>query len=351
MLTSAVRRTARWLYYRMRSLRACIRYAIVGRSRPFLLVDTPEHANLGDHAIALAEIRLIERLFGADSYFEITSCEYDGCKRLLSLLSPGRQTVLVQGGGFLGSLWPEEELRFQDILRSFRDHRVVVFPQTVSFDVSAAGALEFFDRSRAAYSSHPRLTVCCRERRTLEFLNASLPTVRTLLVPDIVLSLPDRPRAGRRDGVLICLRSDRERIFELSEDLFRSAIHEVYPNVAVHSVDTVVDHKVSPKNRAREVRGKLRQFAEARLVITDRLHGMVFCAITGTPCIVLDNVNGKVRGVYEWLADVPYIRFARDAEDALRQVRAPFPDPGEFPAEFSRLYSSLVELLRSSCDE
>ena len=44
---------------------------------------------------------------------------------------------------------------------------------------------------------------------------------------------------------------------------------------------------------------KLKEFAGAQLVITDRLHGMVFCYLTNTPCIVFSNYNHKVLGTYE----------------------------------------------------
>jgi pyruvyl transferase EpsI len=61
---------------------------------------------------------------------------------------------------------------------------------------------------------------------------------------------------------------------------------------------------------------KLSQFRSAKIVITDRLHGMVLAAITGTPCIVFSNYNQKVLGTYDWIKDLNYIRFVRDIEEA-----------------------------------
>ena len=57
----------------------------------------------------------------------------------------------------------------------------------------------------------------------------------------------------------------------------------------------------------------MEQFAHAELVITDRLHGMIFCAITGTPCIVINSKSPKVAGCYEWIKNLDYIRFAENA--------------------------------------
>lgn len=64
----------------------------------------------------------------------------------------------------------------------------------------------------------------------------------------------------------------------------------------------------------------MQEFASAKLVITDRLHGMIFAALTQTPCIVLGNYNHKVKGTYEWLQELPYICFADTVQQAAEIV-------------------------------
>lgn len=49
---------------------------------------------------------------------------------------------------------------------------------------------------------------------------------------------------------------------------------------------------------------------------------MIFAAITGTPCIVVDSKSPKVRGCYEWIRHLDYIRFADHAE----QIEALYAD-------------------------
>ena len=70
--------------------------------------------------------------------------------------------------------------------------------------------------------------------------------------------------------------------------------------------------RVTPETREQLVREKMEELASARLVITDRLHGMVLCTLTGTPCIVMSNNNHKVQGTYEWISYLPYIRYVSD---------------------------------------
>jgi len=45
----------------------------------------------------------------------------------------------------------------------------------------------------------------------------------------------------------------------------------------------------------------LNDFSSSKLVVTDRLHGMVFAALAGTPCVVMGNCNYKVKGIYNWI--------------------------------------------------
>jgi pyruvyl transferase EpsI len=82
---------------------------------------------------------------------------------------------------------------------------------------------------------------------------------------------------------------------------------------------TVIDRRVGRFSRKGELYRKWSEFAHARLVITDRLHGMIFAAITGTACIALDNRSGKVSGSYEFIKDLDYIRFLA-SPDGIEQL-------------------------------
>ena len=83
----------------------------------------------------------------------------------------------------------------------------------------------------------------------------------------------------------------------------------------VSNSDMISSSSVDLGDRSATVERKLEQFASAELVITDRLHGMIFAAIAGTSCIVVNSKSPKVRGCYEWIRHLPYIRFAESAAD------------------------------------
>lgn len=240
--------------------------------------------------------------------------DIDGIENLYAKLTNKDTIVMVQGGGFIGSLWTAEEYRFRRIIKAFQENRIIVFPQTITFDFTTEDGRKFFEASSRIYSQHSNITVFVREYRSLKFMNKYFPNMKVFLVPDIVLGLDVLIEEQERNGILICLRNDIEKIIDdMTKKQIISFMEKNYPKDQIEFIDTVVKHKI--KNRETEVIQKLTQFAKAKLVITDRLHGMIFSAITNTPCIALSNSNGKVKGVYEWLRANEYIKFVNSVDD------------------------------------
>lgn len=279
-----------------------------------LLVDTPIHGNLGDQAIVLAEQQMLTELHLR--HFELRAPECGKQAFVYARLIPKRCTVLIHGGGFMGSIWPREEYRLRRLLKAYAHRRVIMMPQTVTFDLQTEEGRQFFEESRRCYMAHPDLTVFVREEKSAAFMRTNMPEVRTVLVPDIVTSLVRPMPETDRSGVLFCMRSDAEKhvtdkTVQEIEDIVRQAV----PDEQIRYSDTLIPELVPVPMRERTVDQKLHEFAAARLIVTDRLHGMVFAAITGTPCIALSNSNGKVKGVYEWLRHCSYVRYADTAAE------------------------------------
>ena len=75
------------------------------------------------------------------------------------------------------------------------------------------------------------------------------------------------------------------------------------------------EEAITKDNRAQCVRKKVEEFMRSKLVITDRLHAMIFAAKTATPCIVLDNNNHKIRETYEWIKKLSYIQYIKSVDE------------------------------------
>ena len=69
-------------------------------------------------------------------------------------------------------------------------------------------------------------------------------------------------------------------------------------------MSTISKHSVPVWKRKVTIKKLRKQIAESELMITDRLHGMIFSYTSGTKCIAFDNLSKKVSGVQsKWLED------------------------------------------------
>ena len=69
------------------------------------------------------------------------------------------------------------------------------------------------------------------------------------------------------------------------------------------------------------------------LVVTDRLHGMIFCALEGIPCIALDNSYQKVLGAYKWLESLDYVQYITNVKELSKWIEYPWKDSYIYPYE------------------
>lgn len=284
------------------------------RDASVLLIATPSHTNLGDHAIACAEKCLLEDLGLRGRVMELQRFQYECLRTLLPALVRENALIVIDGGGNVGTLWPEEDAKMRDIIMRFPHNPIVVFPQTVYFSNDAQGCASRKEFA-GAYSCRSNVTFMCRDRASFKAVRTLTPDLRCLLVPDIVTYLGSvGDIATLRSDVLLCLRDDLER--ELS-DADRLAIVDAVSacNEPIRLTTTHAKKRVGPLKRRQALARKWAEFSSAKLVITDRLHGMVFAALTSTPCLALDNSSHKVSAGAEWLRHLPYVHVCRDVAE------------------------------------
>lgn len=288
------------------------------RGKKVLLLGTPNHGNLGDHAIAFAIRKLLFDKNDKIRIFEIVHYDFDYYSDYLSRFINKHHlyhvAILINGGGSMGVEWFSFEKLIRDVITMFPKNRIVIFPQTIYYGSTEEGIKEF-ETSKALYATHNDLHICAREKVSYSIMKDAYPFADILLAPDIALYLDFQNPKLKRDGILICLRSDVESRLSAEE---RQAIIEMADNSIC--TDTVLRLQIPQNKREFFINQKLDEFKKARLVITDRLHGMIFCAITATPCIVLSNYNHKVKGVYEWLRPYDYIQYLDDVQDLPQNI-------------------------------
>ena len=173
----------------------------------------------------------------------------------------------------------------------------------------------------------------------MPLVNAQLWGSLKLSALDVELSV-EKARSSRLDMVTQVKNAYFGTLFA------KEAFHvykQVYENAVQNLEEAQKKYDAQKVSEFELVRAKMCQFAEAELVITDRLHGMIFSAITETPCIVLGNHNHKIEGSYQWIKHLPYIRFIKEVNNIenhiaeLRTLKDCKFENGEILKKFNRM--------------
>lgn len=266
------------------------------------LVNVPNHLNLGDQAIAVAERKFLEENFREYQIIEIWDTEF--FKNILHIKRTiGSQDVFfAQGGGNMGIdyFWCERVRRL--IIKWFPNNKIVILPQTIYFPDTKRGR-KALDKSKKIYSKHKKLLICAREEVSYKILKREFVHTNVELIPDMVFYM-QFPKREKQNTILLCFRDDQEKavptrwIEQIVAELTKQ-------NYEYQYTDTVLNGNIPKDIKLREeiLLKKLEEFATARLVVTDRLHGMLFSCITNTPCIVFGNFNHKVEETYKWIRE------------------------------------------------
>ena len=275
------------------------------KNRVFI-IGTPKHGNIGDIAILIAQEKLPREYFGENKIIELESSFFVRNIGKLKKIIDSNTLLLLHGGGYLGSLWKNEEEMFRTVITEFPDNKVIVFPQTIYFSDDEEGK-KVYNESKEIYEKKQNLVICCRERYSYKYMQEKFPKVKIILVPDIVLFNGFQNFNYERKDALFCLRKDKEKVNNSFKDIEKEI--KKY-KMKIDYTDTVILGKniYSNNQKSKIVNSKLKEFSKYKIVVTDRLHGMIFAYITKTPCIVYENTSYKIKGVYSWIKQCGYIK-------------------------------------------
>lgn len=278
--------------------------------KKILYLLSPEHGNLGDQAIAYASLKFIRENFPEYKIIELERDEINKYYKPIKSVLNKEDLIILHGGGNLGNLYIQEEMVRRFIIKNFKDNKIICMTQTISFSDDKKGEKEL-NITKGIYNAHNDLTILAREDKSYETMK-KIFTCKIIKVPDIVFYLEDMFQENIKDrkGIMTCLREDKESIWaEKKEDFI---IDLKSKNEDVFCYDTVVDLVIRDNNREKELYDIWNKYRRHKLVITDRLHGMIFAYITKTPCIVLKSLDHKVVESYKWIQGVNFIKLVDD---------------------------------------
>ena len=259
-----------------------------------LMLGTAEHQNIGDAAITLAEQYVLQQQFPEYYQVEFSTYEFERKFSFLQAIVNPQDILFIQGGGNLGSLYLEEEELHRRIVQNFPCNPIIILPQSICFTKDENGQRQLA-LSERIYNHHQNLTIYTRGRESLSLAQKYFPNAHNYLMPDMVLAL-HRDYALERKGILVNLREDSESLLAKDKENILVQLQELHQEIEQRS--NIASEDISRIQRATVVNTELMCYAGHKVVITDRLHGMLFAVATNTPCVVLDNATGKSGDVY-----------------------------------------------------
>lgn len=281
------------------------------KSKKALLIGTPLHSNIGDRAIAYAEEKFLHDR-GYD-FIEI----FAGVD-ISAINLPKDFTVFLHGGGNFGDIWINEEEYRRKVILNFLENEIVLFPQTIFFDDKNE-----LKKSVTIYSKHSNLTLMAREEYSYKVMKKYFKKNKVELIPDIVLYLSNIDlNIRRRDKIIFSIREDKEKTYSNSDikKIEEVAFKELGLNVIYSDMHTS-DEDAQNLTHEEIMMRKLEEFSSAKMVVTDRLHAMIFCAIAKTPCVVLGSKTYKTSGIFKsWLKDLGNIKFCESVSEAIAVI-------------------------------
>lgn len=273
--------------------------------------------NLGDLAIRQAQEWFLKEILPKDyTVVSITQNDTYLFTKSIRKQLKAEDIILLQGGGSFGDLYPKADYGRIFLCKYFKHKPIVSLPQTIFFSKSNYGRWRK-SINRKSISKLSNLILATREQKSYRMAQKLFNNNKVILAPDIVLSLLPKIRERhnqdkKRSGIIVTFRSDTEKYISDSDSLSIMSVLKSSSNI-ISKIDTDNggDRVITTTEGFKKVTSLLDKYSSAKLVVTDRLHGMIFAAITGTPCIVLPNSNHKIKETYtSWLHICNYIVFS-----------------------------------------
>lgn len=309
-----VKRIIKLVYSEPEFVLKLAKIAAPSKGSRIILLGTPIHGNSGDHLIALAEEQFLRVNYPE---YTLIDCTMNFCiifEKFIKKHVSKTDLLFIPGGGWLGTDWPHNEIYVREKLRAFKDNRIIILPQTVCYVFEN----EFLEEGKEIYSTHKNLIFCLREMNSWKFVvdKGLVKEEQAILLPDCAMLYQGQEELKNvvEKDVKLCFRSDLEKLMSKEEfEQIREVVLDRYGEYK--EFDTVKQTTIRLRKRKDYVKQVLSEVANAKLVITDRLHAMIMCVLMGTPCIAYDNSTHKVSNVYKWIETLNYIHVMKNNDN------------------------------------
>lgn len=272
----------------------------------------PTHQNLGDYALYISAKKMIKDFYPNHNILELKISEMPHkLFHYRNLMNKETDLVFLIGGGNMGSRYLTEEFNRQTIFYFFRKYKRIQLPQSASYENSLKGKIIFKISKYIFEKNNQKILLTSRDKKSYEFFKSNF-NVNVLLLPDSVLYLKYENKKSRVDKVLFCLRDDKESNFTIDEkQKIKDYLESKFQNLI--EFDTINRSENTSNDIAFEQ--LIDNISTANLIITDRLHGLIFSYITNSNVIALPTCDHKLTNFYTWIKESKKTQLAENLEN------------------------------------
>jgi exopolysaccharide biosynthesis predicted pyruvyltransferase EpsI len=276
-----------------------------GRDRHVLL-DYPNHWNIGDSAIWLGEADILHKLHGRNPDY-VSHLRYPVEQVRKNIPDDG--LIYLHGGGNFGDIWPHFQAYREAVIAHHPHMRIIQLPQSLHF-----GDAQAIERTKRVIAAHGDFHLLVRDHKSFEFAQREFDC-NVELAPDSAFGINmDRfKRASTPNGIGCIFRADKEQRddAEAGRALFGPAGSEdwqaAHRAMGLFEKGVMGAFMITPQQftgqiaaktfnalALNKVRAGFEQIDRHKVLVTDRLHGHIMSTLLGKPHVVIDNFYGKI---------------------------------------------------------
>lgn len=316
----------------------------------FIICSAPIHNNFGDDAILMSTKNFLNFYFPENKQVILYLNEISNNKRLINYIINKEDILIINGGGYFG-LYEDYVKEYIYIINSFPNNQIIFFPCSIQYIKNELIYKKFIN----AYNKHKNITIFTRDNKSHEIAEKIFKNISIYIVPDIVtrFNMSIIEKNENRHGVLLLLRKD-ELLLTDQDRLYINKLAKKYFNNNIFKADS--NNYILPfgSNHETETIKFINNISKKKLVITDRLHGMIFSIITGTPCIVFGNNYHKIESsYYTWFNNLEYVIFIKkeDIKNKLEEYIIKFKNLKNYTIYNYKIFNHYYTLIKDILEE
>jgi len=302
----------------------------------YILLDVPNHPNIGDNLIWEGELVFLDKYVKQKRKYSANVYNIDYTKIT-------NEIILFHGGGNFGDLYPECQTLRLNVIENYKNNKIIILPQTVFYSDKKQ-----LQKEAKIYNRHNNLTICVRDKLSYDILSEHIVKEKLLLLPDMAFFNDFSMKVVQaKNKVLIMHRTDQEKVDPSYINFIINSLPKDYNYLVTDwptfSNNKYINHIVylfslqkikfsrwlqksklfnhfvsheyglnSCNNRTKYIRKGVEFVNEFEYIYTTRLHGMILGILLDKKVVIVDNNYNKSINFYNtWLKDFSNIEILK----------------------------------------